>query len=171
MTISNGSTITASDIASLIATPLSNMQSDNARVPLGFQWHLNYPNLVAGTTQRNRTSYLVAPFDCYIEAVAVEAGDHTAASTTTLNITGTGPFENWPITITGTTGAGNTRLARLLYDNTKTKAGLSVATTSRGFRVWLKGDTLTFIISTTSVATPSMCHVAVVLRQFFSRGE
>ena len=157
MTIANGDTITSTDLNALTtgAFKMGALQQANAQLPGGMQFSKTIPGLVASTSLVRRRWQFVTPCDFLVEAIAVEAADHTAASTTTVTITGDGALSSWPITVSGTTGAGMTKLARLLFDNTKTNQALDFATTSRAFRVWSRGSTLTVTFLTTSVAVAS----------------
>jgi hypothetical protein len=172
VTISDGSAITAADLNALTTTDLARLQDDNALVPLGFYYNASFKNLVTGTNALYRRARFVVPCDCYVEAMALQASEFTAASTITAAVTGDGALTNWPITLTGTVGAGRTNVTRLLYDNTKTKvraSGGGFATTSQAFRVFPRGSTITVALSTTSTATPSAAFVSLVMRQFFQR--
>lgn len=187
MTISNGSSIIASDLNTLISTELGLLATDNAQLPLGFVQSFTFPNLVSGTGSTRRKARFVAPFDCYLEALCVQAADQTASSTVKAAVTGddtlvdnlgdTDDFGEerglafWPVKVSGTAGAGITLLSRLLFDNTKKKVGLggNFATSSKAFRLISKGSTLLVSASTTSVATPSCVQVALAVRQFFAR--
>lgn len=168
MTIGNGNTATASDVLAMMATAMQAVQDDNEQVPAGLLLRQEFHNVVAGTSAERRKWVFVVPFDCYLEALSVEAGDHTAASTTTVALTADGAFYNWPVTISGTTGAGRTLLSRLLYDNTKSKQR-KVSTVSRALRALPAGTTVTVTVTTTSVATPSRVGVSLILREFFAR--
>lgn len=186
MTISNGSTISASDINTGTSTYLGTfLAGDNALVPLGFHVHALFKNVVTGTTAYKRKMRFVVPFDCYLETFAVVAADQTAASTVSAAITADGSMVDdlsddasitdegklvfWPVKVSGTAGSGTTKLSRLLYDGTLTQAGAKFATANRAFRTLLKGSTITVSVKTTSTNTPSHVHAALVLRQFFAR--
>lgn len=169
MAISNGSASLAADLNAMLSASLAAIQSDNAQLPAGLILPLSFHGLVAGTTAERRKAIFVAPFDLIVESVAVQAADFTAASTTTVTITGDGPLVNWPISVSGTTGAGIVKLSRLLYDNTKTNAAKSFALTSRAYRVFPRGSTITVTVSTTSVATPNTCVVILACREFYGR--
>jgi len=169
MAITNGQTITAADLNAMLSSSLASIQSDNAQLPAGLLVPFAFHDLATGTAATRRKAIFVAPFDLIVESVAVQASDFTAASTTTVTITGDGPLVNWPITVSGTTGAGIVKLARLLYDNTKTNAAKSFATTSRAFRVFPRGSTITVTASTTSAATPNTCIVILACREFYGR--
>lgn len=172
MTISDGSTIIATDLNALITTDLGRLQDDNARVPLGYHRTFTFKNLVASTNALYRRARVIVPFDCYLETLAVRAAEFTAASTLTVTVEGDGALVNWPIEVSGAVGTGTTNVTRLLYDNTKRKvrkSGGGFATVSTAFRVFPKGSTIVITPSTTSVATPSMCSISMALRQFFAR--
>jgi hypothetical protein len=173
MSISDASTVTAADLNAMTTTQQGNVQADNAQLPLGFLLHLRFPTRVAGgfnvVPSRRAKSVFVAPCDVYVETVAVTTGDHTNPSTVTVEITGDGALVNWPIKVTGATGASPTLFSRLLYDNTKTKPSADFSTTSRAFRVFPKGSTITVQAASNSVATFTMLGVEVVFRQFFQR--
>jgi hypothetical protein len=179
MSLTNGSNILASDLTALTTAALALIQADNAQVPAAYEWHSHFPNLVTGTAAERRKSIVVAPFDCFVEVIAAEGNDHTAASTLTVSLYGDGALQSFPqapasgtttpfLSVSGTVGAGINKLSRLLYDGTKssTKAGPS---TSQAVRLIPRGTTLTLTVSTTSVAAASSTHVAVVLREFFAR--
>ncbi len=168
MTISNGSAIIATDLDALTTAALALIQADNAQLPIGFHHSATFHNVVTGTNASYRKQIFVVPFDCYIESVCVQAGDQTAASTVTATVEADGVLGPWDISISGTAGAGTTHLARLLYDNTKTKQS-AVSSTSTAFRVLPAGTTVTITVSTTSIATPSVIVVLLALRQFFAR--
>lgn len=172
--IANGSTIDASDLNSLPVASLGLVQDDNEQLPGGLEYFFVFQDLtaaiVAANPERAQVRF-VLPCDVLVESVDVEAGDHTAASTTTVTIVGNGAVVDWPITVTGTTGAGATKLPRLLYDNTKTPptSAADFAKTSQAFRVWPKGTTVIVTVTTTSVAAPSRISVLLVLREFYAR--
>lgn len=168
MTVANGSAILAADLAALTTTQLAALQVDNAQLPGALALHFHFQNLVASTPTYAAKKILVVPFDFYLEALSVESNNHTAASTTTVTLTE--PLGTWPTQITGTTGAGNTALARLLYDNAKTPPKRDFATGSRAFRMFNRGSTLTLTATTTNTATPSNVHVTLVARSIYSRG-
>jgi hypothetical protein len=179
VTISNGSTILEADLSGLITSQLTALQADNAGLPLGLYYNFTFQNLVTGTPATRRKAIVVIPHDMYLEVAAVQGSDFTAASTLTVDLTAIdeyseqleerNPLVNWPVRRTGTVGAGINKLSRLHYDNTKTKAGRNFNTTSRAFRSLLKGSTWKLSLETTSVATPSMCHVMLVARQHWAR--
>jgi hypothetical protein len=171
MTISNGSTIDATDLATMTTASLALIRADNAALPGGGEVHFYFQDLVASTAATRRRAVFIAPYDMLIETLAVETADHTAASTTTATLTGDGAVSDFPIEVSGTTGAGNTALGRLLFDGSKTAptSASNFARTSQAVRVWPKGTTLTLVVSTTSTATPSQVHVVVVFREFYAR--
>ena len=185
MTLSNGSTILASDLNAMVTTALGNVQTDNAQVPGVYQLHLTFPACVTSTVSYRRKCTFVVPFDCYLETFAVESADQTASSTVKGAITGDGTIVDdladgdsltdegklvfWPTKVSGSAGAGNTKLARLLFDGTLTKAGVDFATTNRAHRTFLRGSTITVSVMTSSVATASFIHAVLVLREFFAR--
>jgi hypothetical protein len=170
VTVANGSTVLDTDLTALTTTQLGLLQVDNAQLPGAVAQHFHFPNLVASTAAIRSKAIIIVPFDCYLETLSVEACDHTAASTTTVQLVGDGGVSLWPVSITGTTGAGTTKLARLLFDNGKTtsKRGL-FPTVSRAHRTLLKGSTVTLTVSTTNIATPSQVHVALVMRAIYAR--
>ena len=187
MTIGSGSAITAADLDGMLTAHLGSVQGQNSLKPLGFNVNFIFPNLVAGTASTRRQAIWVPPHDYYLEALAVQAGDQTAASTVSAAVTGDGTlvdnlgdnddhgeekgFVFWPVKVSGTAGAGTTKLARQLLDNTKRKARRNFPTEAQAFRVLLKGSVITVSAKTTSVATPSLVMVTLVMRSFFSRGS
>lgn len=186
MTISNGSAIVATDLDTLVTTDLGLVQDDNEGKPLGFNVNFFFHNLVAGTAAARRKSIWVPPHDYYLEALAVQAGDQTAASTVQAAVTGDGTITEslgdntdhgeeqglvfWPVKVSGAAGAGTTKLARVLLDNTKGKARRNFPSASQAFRTLLAGSTITVSVKTTSVATPSLVMVTLVMRQLWARG-
>lgn len=179
MPITNGQVVAAADVNAMLNASLALVQADNAAVPLGFHARFEFPNLVTSTPERRRKVVFVCPCDMLVEAVAVEAADHTASSTLTVQVRGDGALvsdgqssdgdDGWGVDVTGTVGAGITKLARLLFDNTKTNVGNDFEGTARAFRVLPKGSTITITVSSTSVATPSECAVTLVCREFWVR--
>lgn len=169
MAITNGSAVLAADLNAMLSSSLAAIQSDNAQLPAGLLVPLSFHGLTNATVSTRRKAIFVAPFDLIIESVAVQAADFTAASTLTVTITGDGPLVNWPVSVSGTVGAGVVKLARLLYDNTKTNAAKSFALTSRAYRVFPRGSTITVSVATTSVATPNTCVVILACREFYGR--
>ena len=168
MTIAAASPVIATDLNAIILTQLGAIQADNALAPGGIELNLTFNNLVASTSVERRKCVFVVPCDCYVTSIVTQTGDFTASSTVTVAITADGALVNWPMTVTGTVAAGISRLGRLLFDNTKTSPK-SFATTSRAFRALTRGSTVTVIVSTTSVAVPSVLTVNLVMREFFSR--
>jgi hypothetical protein len=170
MAITNGSTITEADLDAMLSSSLAAVQADNAQLPAGLLIPLWFNGLVAGTAPTRRKAIFVAPFDLIVESVAVQAADFTNPSTLTVTITGDGPLVNWPISVSGSIAAGGVvKLARLLYDNTKTNAAKSFALTSRAYRVFPRGSTITVSVSTTSVAVANTCVVMIACREFYGR--
>lgn len=185
MSITNGSAVTKTDLDSMLTMSLVLVATDNAQLPTGFQWHATFPNLVASTPIRCRKAVFVAPCDLLLETVALEAGDHTAASTTQVAVTAGATVDDlasttdleadprnlvfWPHKVSATTGAGTTLCARVMFDGTKTNPKSDFTATSRAARVVLAGSTIVVSVSTTSVATPSKTHVVLVFREFFQR--
>ncbi len=185
MTLTNGNAATAADLNASASTQLGLIQDDNEQVPGSYSLHLQWRGVVAGSTDDYAKYVFVCPFDCYLETFAVSSGDQTAASTLKGAITADGTLvdsvddndsvteENqlvfWATKVSGTAGSGGTKLARLLYDGTKTKPGTAFATTNRAHRTFLKGSTITVSVSTTSIETASLITVALVLREMWSR--
>lgn len=171
MAITNDQPITDTDLNNMLNADLGDLQADNAQLPLGGQFDVYFPNLVASTTLKARQTVFVAPCDLLIESVAVQASEFTAASELTLEIEADSDdaLSNLPLTVTGDVGAGVTKLPRLLFDGTPTHPNDDPAGTLRTFRVFPKGTTFTITAETDSVATPSTCQVAIVWRQFFQR--
>lgn len=169
MTISNGSVVLAADVNGMLAVSLNDVRDDDAQLPIGAEFNILFPNLVAGTIALSRRFEFVAPCDLLVESMAVQAADMTPASTLTVRLTGNGPITNWPITVTGTVGAGVVALPRLLFDNSKTNVSKDFATTAQAFRVFPKGSTIVVFAETTSIATPSTVQVCLVFREFFGR--
>lgn len=185
MAITNGQVASAADGNAMATTQLGLVQADNAQVPGVYELHLQFRGVVAGSTDAYAKYIFVCPFDCYLETFAVSSGDQTAASTLkgaitgdytvvddlldTESITDEGKIVFWPTKVSGTAGAGMTKLARLSFDGTKTKQGLNFATTNRSHRTLLQGSTITVSVATSSVAAASLITVALVLREFWSR--
>lgn len=180
MTIANGSAVLASDVNAMVSTALGLVQDDNEAVPAGFQFRLEFPDLLAATLEYRRRARFVCPCDLLIEAVAVDAAEHTAATTLDVTIRGDGALvtdgqnadgdDGWGIDITGIVGAGFTKLARLLFDNTRTNVGNDFEGTSRAFRVFPKGSTVEVIVASTGgVATPNEVSVVLLCREFWVR--
>lgn len=177
MTVANGSAILAADLAALTTTQLGLVQADNAALPGAHAMHFYFQNLVATTPAYESKLTFVVPADFYLEAIAVESSNHTAASTTTVTVQSnanvgdaSGTLGLWPATITGTTGTGTTKLARVLYDGGKSPPKRDFATGSKAFRTYNKGNTLQMTVSTTNTTTPSWVHVVLVARSFYARG-
>ena len=167
MSITEGATILKADLDALLSTALAALAADNARKPLGHHVVLNFEGVVTGVANVYPKAVFVVPFDCYVETLAVVCKD--MVGTVTVAVTGDGAVDNFPITITGTAGAGVTKFARLLYDGTKTPL-VNFATASRAFRCFPKGSTITVTVTTTNAAAASALQVSLVLRSFFSRG-
>lgn len=185
MSLTNGQAALAADLNTMAATQLGLIQDDNEQLPAAYELHLQFRGVVDSSTDAYARYEFVCPFDCYLETFAVSSGDQTAASTLkgaitgdrtlvndladTESITDEGKLVFWPTKVSGTAGAGQTKLARLLFDGTKTKQGLNFATTNRAHRTFLKGSTLTVSVATSSINTASLITVALVLREFRSR--
>lgn len=179
MTIANGDVVEVADVSALYTAALALLQADNADVPLGFDVRFSFPNLVTSTEAYKRKVVFVCPCDLLLEAVAVEGADHTAASTLTVRVRGDGALfsddtpedgdDGWGANVVGAVGAGITKLARLLFDNTLTYVGADFEGTARAFRVLPKGSTITITVESTSVATPSETDVTLVCREFWVR--
>jgi len=166
MTIVNGQAILAADLNAMVS--FSTLSTNDVQQPGMVQLFLPFANLVASTAAERRRCVWVAPCDLILEVLAIEAADHTVASTTRVDVTGDGELATWPTAISGATGAGITKLARNLYDNTKSPSE-NFALASKAFRVFRKGTTLTVVAQTTSVATPSAVNAILVFREFYNR--
>lgn len=178
--IANGSAILEADLDAQISTALAVIRTDNGQLPGGLEVHLTFPNLVGGggaTPLERRKFVFPVPFDCYVEVIAGEHGDATNPSTLTVDLAAiasiggtvvTDPLSLWSMNVSGAV-AGTGHVPRVLYDGTKTKVNDAFTTTSRAHRTLLKGSTLQVTVSTTNLLTPSMCHVVLVLREFFAR--
>jgi hypothetical protein len=165
VTISNGSTILAADLDALTTSQLIVCAVDAIQAPLAGEVCLVFPGLTAGLRSSNPKrcqASFTAPYDVLIEAVAVQAGDHTAASTTTVTLSCPGVLDAFPVVMSGTTGAGLTKLARVLYDN----AGKGPA---RAVRVIPRGAIVDVDVDTTSAAAASMLQVMIAYTAFFAR--
>jgi hypothetical protein len=185
MSIDDLNPILSADLDALTTTSLAAMQDDNEGKPLAFNVNFHFHNLVAGTAANRRRAIWVPPYDYYLEALCVEAGDQTAASTVQAAVTGDGTMtedlgdntdhgeENgiafWPVKVSGAAGAGRTKLARVLLDNTKGKPKRNFPAASQAFRTLLQGSTITVSAKTTSIATPSRVTVTLQLRAFWAR--
>lgn len=169
MTISNGSVITAADLASLTTAPLLAMRVDNAQVPCGEQINFPFNGLVASTPAASRTAVFVLPHDILVETVGCNTFLMTAASRTTVTVV-CDATPTMPIVVESATSAALVRFARLAFDGVlSSKTDKDFSTTSRAVRVWPRGSTVTVTVSTTSVATTSTCHVYLSGRSFLAR--
>lgn len=188
MAILAGTPTTAADLDAMTTASLALLQNDNELLPLQHNVNFWFHNLVAGTVATRRRSIWVPPYDYYLEALAVQASDQTAASTVEAAVTGDGTmtedlgdnddhgeeegFVFWPVKVKqAAIGAGRTKLTRLLLDGTKGKPTQNFAQASQAFRTMLKGSRITVSARTTSVAAASLVQVTLVLRSFLSRGE
>lgn len=179
MTLANGSLILASDLAGMATAQLALLAADNGQLPLGLQHAFQFPGITAALLASNPErckAVFVMPWDGYVETMAVQGGDLTAASTTTATLTCPGPITStglgpdpFPVTQSGTTGAGIVKLARIIYDGTKGRVGATYMPTNRAFRVIPRGNTVTVNVTTTSVAAASMLTVSLLVRQFLGR--
>lgn len=175
--IANGSAILEADLDAQISTALAAIRTDNGQLPGGLEVHLTFPNLVAGTSAERRKHVFPVPSDCYVEVIAGEHGDATNPSTLQVDLAAiaavggtvvTDPLSLWSMSVSGAV-AGTGHVPRVLYDGTKTKVNDAFTTTSRAHRTLLRGSTLQVTVSTTNLLTPSMCHIVLVLREFFAR--
>lgn len=176
MPITNGSTVLAADLNGMATTALALVQADNAHLPAGLELHLHFPGLVAATDLTLRRAVFVAPIDLLLESVAVETGNHTAASTSTVKVVSDGALMNGTsddgrgVSVTGTSATGAIdKFSRLLLDNSRTNVAVDFASTAEAFRVFPAGSTVTVTIETTSVAVTSAAHVVLVFREFWGR--
>jgi hypothetical protein len=167
VTISNGSNILAADLNVMLDAVLDKVVADHRGLPLGHFWRQTYQNVVASTPATVTTTALIAPFDCFVESVAVCSGD--MAGTFTLAIDGNGGVGEFPITVTGTLVSGRTELARKLFDGSLIDGQSDMATVQTAVRVFPKGTTITLAFSTSSTATPSTLEIALVLRGMWGR--
>lgn len=199
--VADTATITQADLELSISAALTLVQVDNAQVPGALYYSFFFPNLINTTSILLRRAIIPAvPFDCYVEVLAAEGNDHTAASTLTVALTDyvneslpsvlftgdvgkaangnaadiagdLGPLANFPIVRSGTVGAGINKIARVLHDNTKVKLGKFTdrPLKTQMLTTLLKGQSAQITVGTTSGATPSSTHVALVLREFFAR--
>lgn len=163
MTLANGSMSAAGDVT--LASSLSTLASDNAQKPLAVPLTFIWKNL----SNTSATKSFVMPFDGYLETLAVQAADQTAASTVTCAVTSTGVLDAFPVQVTGTAGTGITKLSRLLYDGTRASVASTQLANNRAFRVLPKGSTVVVTMTTTSTATPSALQATLLLRSFFAR--
>lgn len=180
MAISNGSTITTTDLNAMVSGSLGLLQADNAQLPLGFETNLYFHGITSAISSGNPErckSVLVVPFDCYLEVLGLRCSAMTAASSTTATLTSDGAGYNFPKTVTAATGVGIVDASRLLHNNTKTKGfrstklttNLPMASTHQAFLAFTRGQTITVNVTTTSIAAGCFCQVTLVLRQFFAR--
>lgn len=172
MTISNGSTITASDLNGMCTTALSNVQADNARLPLGHEYTLNFNGLIDTTASNRRMAAVYLPCDCFLETVTVRLGIPALSSTATVTITNNAdPANAFPVTLTGTLTAlfAITRFQRVLYDGTGGNVASSYMAANRAVRVYPQGSKLTVTVSTTSTSALPQVQVTLLMRQYFSR--
>jgi hypothetical protein len=169
MSISNAATVATADLNAMTTTAQTNVLADTTDVPLGFEVNLQWRDIVAGTSSERRKAIVVVPFDCYLETLAVMTGDMTNPSTVTVTVTGDGALANWPVSVSAAVGASPANMARLLYDNTKTKADIDFSTTARAFRVYPAGTTVTVQCTSNSAATPNLLQAVLVFREFWSR--
>jgi len=164
MSITNGQAILAVDLNGIATTALTAMQADAARKPLGHYVHLAFKNLVASSSYGK--AKFVAPFDCFVETIACQAGDMVGA--VTVDVTGDGVVSRFPLRREFTAAAGTTKGSRLLYDGTKGSIA-DLRGTSRAVRVFNRGSTITVTVSTASVAAAAHLQVLLLLRSFFGR--
>jgi hypothetical protein len=173
MTIANGNTALDTDLNAMTTAAQTSVATDNAQLPLGFTLNLAFAtksSAFSGVPTRRSKTVFVAPCDVYLETLGATSGDETNPSTVTVTISGDGALGNWPTKITGNVGASPANMTRLLYDNTKTRAGADFAATSRAFRVYPKGTTITVqATSTSAVTTGCLLQLELVFRQFFAR--
>lgn len=169
MTILNGFPIDGGDLDSLVLGQLSNIRSDNAQLPGAWLSCHSFPGLSNATAPLVSTVSLVIPQDTLIDAVCVTTFQMTAASVVTVTITGDGGVALQTIKVTGSVPATLSKLARLLFDGTKTNPSKDFSTTSRMVRCWPKGSTITLSIVTTSIAAGAIATVTLVGRQFHGR--
>ncbi len=167
MAITNGLPILAADLNTMVA--MSTFLVNDRQLPGGLELFCPFPGLLPATPLNRRTLTWVAPCDLFLETLAVEAADHTAASTTTVTVTGDGELASWPTAVSGTTGAGITKLSRLLYDNTKSPSE-NFALTSQALRVFRKGSTITVMASVlVNAVAASSVNAILVFREFYGR--
>lgn len=170
MTIANGQPILAADLNAMLTASLQALLDDDKQLPAGNEINLYFPNLKSTTPTSLRRYQFVAPCDLLVECSVVQAADMEAGKTLTVTISGNGELVNWPMQIGPLgVGAGVVNGARVLYDNTKTNPKSNFATTSRAFRVFRKGVTITITLVTTSTTNGNTVQVGLVLREFFQR--
>jgi hypothetical protein len=184
VTLANGSAILASDLDGITESARALLRTDAQRVPLGLALNFHFQGLTAalyGTNPERFRSVFITPWDCWVETIAVRTGEFTAASTISATITGPTDSEGEEISITaafplvvpaGTVGANTTRLSRLLYDGTATRAGAGYMQSNRASRLLLAGMTYTLQLAVTGNAVAnSMAQVCLLLRQAWARAR
>ena len=146
MTISNGQTITISDLNASLAASLALLRSANSMQAAVYWLNFNFPGLVASTSSAFTTRNVVLPDDYILEEVCITAGDHTGTITVTID---NGAMIE-PISMSGAASSGYTSLARYYVSDKPTQ-------------LLLKGSELTITCTTTATNATNNVQVAIGL--------
>lgn len=167
MTVANGSIILAADLNTLVTPSLALMRTDNARLPGGVPFTMEFHGV---TDVSPRSCRIVIPVDMLVESIAVQTSAASAASTITVDVTGDGALPVFAMRVTGTTSAGLKKQSRLLFDNTMTaNPGVSPETTSRVGRILPRGSTVDVFVTTSNTLATMIVQVVIVARSRLAR--
>ena len=155
--------ITATDLNAFVTNDLASVIADKELVTRSHQLSFQFKDFFDTTTESLRQRRFVVPRSCFVESVYAYGYNYASPGTMTVNITGDGALNNWPIEISDTFSS-TSNFSRTWFNNATTKYR------DRGFRVLPQGSTVTVTVSTDKVAGGNtLLTVGLILRQFYGR--
>lgn len=159
--------ITAADLNAYVTNDLADLIADKQLLTRSHQLSFQFKDFFDTTAEALRQRRFVVPRSCFIETVYAYGYDYPAPHTSmSINITGDGALNNWPIEMSHTFTSVSENFSRTWYNNASTKYN------DRGFRVLPQGSTVTVTVSSTRVSggtSTNLLTVGFVLRQFYGR--
>lgn len=155
--------ITATDLNAFVTNDLASVIADKELVTRSHQLSFQFKDFFDTTTESLRQRRFVVPRSCFVESVYAYGYNYALPGTMTVNITGDGALNNWPIEISDTFSS-TSNFSRTWFNNATTKYR------DRGFRVLPQGSTVTVTVSTDkAVGGNTLLTVGLILRQFYGR--
>lgn len=151
MAITNGSTISTSDLQTAFNTPLSLLRADAQILPSATYLTFNFDDITSATSTNFRSVSFVASSDYYLEDISIAANNISGTVTVGLSAGLPVGLGN-PISISVTGSVGS-----------QVKATRYYSTTTNPFLSLLQGVTYTLTVSTTDAAIPAAHQSAQVV--------
>lgn len=148
MTISNDSTILASDRNTAFDATITTLQTANRALPMVQQQNFVFRNVISSTSAQLRRAAFVMPDDLFINEVDFSVYG-TSGATYTLTVSSTNMIEDVEMSLTAT-GTGNLVQAPRYYVDA-----------DNPLQVLLKGSTVTVLVASTSSTANCRIHVGL----------